>query len=258
MMQFIINSDDFGYCPGINAAILYCHTHGILTSTTLMANGLFFEQAVQLAKAHPTLGVGVHLVMTFGRPLLDDMPSLTDEAGNFLKRTAFDEQSTIDAHELYREWQAQIEKVKAAGIIPTHLDSHHHMHNFNETTREVIEQLATDYQLPVRGNFEAHEGLTTVEHFVGDFDLVGMEPASKQQTYVEELLATLHRYESVEMMCHAGFLDSVLVANSSFTEPRMYQVPLLTDSILVDRIQADSTIKLATYNDLSSGNTENC
>ena len=78
MSLVIINADDFGYSQGINLGIIEAHKNGILSSTTMMANMPGFEHGVELAKNNPKLGIGVHLNLTCGKPLLDNVPSLTD------------------------------------------------------------------------------------------------------------------------------------------------------------------------------------
>src|SRR5689334_13538773 len=62
----IVNADDFGMTEGHNSAIVDAHRSGIVTSTSLLANGYSFDHAVALAKQQPTLGVGVHLTLTEG------------------------------------------------------------------------------------------------------------------------------------------------------------------------------------------------
>jgi chitin disaccharide deacetylase len=69
MKQLIVNADDFGMAPGVNRAILEAHRTGIVTSTSLLANGAAFDEAAAAARATPTLAVGVHLNLTQGRPL---------------------------------------------------------------------------------------------------------------------------------------------------------------------------------------------
>lgn len=82
-MKLIVNADDFGYSKGVNLGIIEAHRAGVVTSTTTMVNMGGFEHAVQLARETPTLGVGIHLVLTCGAPVSHDVPSLTDEHGRF-------------------------------------------------------------------------------------------------------------------------------------------------------------------------------
>jgi chitin disaccharide deacetylase len=69
MKQLILNADDFGLTRGVNEGIIRAHREGVLTSTTLMAGGAAFEDAVERAKANPGLGVGCHLVLVGGHAI---------------------------------------------------------------------------------------------------------------------------------------------------------------------------------------------
>jgi hopanoid biosynthesis associated protein HpnK len=168
MKQLIVNADDFGMTEGVNRAILEAHRGGIVTSTSLLANGAAFASAVELARQTPSLGVGVHLNLTEGRPVsgADGVPGLTSSTGEFfagsgrlmmrmLRRRA-------TAGEVEREFRAQIEKVLAAGVTPTHLDGHQHVHMWPPVF-EVTARLAGEYGIGgVRCSRERHAGLTGI------------------------------------------------------------------------------------------------
>lgn len=83
LKKLIVNADDFGMTEGNTLATIICHESGILTSTTLMVNMPYAREAARLALKHPDLGVGIHLVLTIGRPLIEGAKSFTDENGNF-------------------------------------------------------------------------------------------------------------------------------------------------------------------------------
>ena len=138
--------------PGVNRAIVRAHREGILTSTSLLANGASFDEAVALVRENPSLGVGVHLNLTQGRPLSDPrtLGALLDGGGEFLGR----------AEPLYfrmllgriaecaveQEFRAQIERLCDAGLQPTHLDGHQHVHMWPPVFR-VTARLAAEYGL---------------------------------------------------------------------------------------------------------------
>src|SRR5262245_6511599 len=84
-IPLIINGDDFGYSEAVNRAIIRAHLEGILTSASLMVNERAAEDAVELAKAHPGMAVGLHLVLSQGRAALphDEIPQITDSQGRF-------------------------------------------------------------------------------------------------------------------------------------------------------------------------------
>ena len=134
MKQLIINADDFGLHPLINKGIIKGHSEGIITSTSLMPSAPYFDEAVQLAKANPSLGVGVHLTLVGGvKPACTSgVNSLLTADGVFPEDyTVFAKKwytGSIKKNELVKELETQIEKVLTAGIVPTHIDSHQHMH----------------------------------------------------------------------------------------------------------------------------------
>src|SRR5262245_47506187 len=85
LKQLILNADDFGLASCVNDAVVEAHRHGVLTSASLMVNGLGFEDAVRQAKQNPSLAVGLHLVLLQGRatPSARHIPELTDTSGCF-------------------------------------------------------------------------------------------------------------------------------------------------------------------------------
>ncbi len=251
MSKLIINSDDFGYGRAINHAVIDTYREGILTSTTLMTNTPGFDQAVELAKKNPKLGVGVHLTLTHLKPLRDDVPSLVDETGHFYRPDAYRAGLAIaDSAELYKEWETQIEKVFAAGIQPTHLDSHHNAHLFNEHHEEVLLALAQKYGLPLRGNLETDQAYQTTTYFEPSFDTVSVLEPFEQEQYLKSLLERIKAHESTEIMCHVGYVDKELLKHSSFSEPRVHQVEMLIDSPFAQHIREDEAIELATFADI--------
>jgi hopanoid biosynthesis associated protein HpnK len=134
MKQLILNADDFGMTLGVNEGIIRAHRDGILTSATLMANGEAFDDAVERARANKELGVGCHLVLVGGKCVAtkDSVASLVGAGGNlpdslplFVAKIS---SGIIRIEEIEREFRAQIGRVRAAGIEPTHLDTHKHTH----------------------------------------------------------------------------------------------------------------------------------
>jgi len=132
--NLIVNADDLGWTEGVNRGILEAFHHGIVTSASLLANGAAFAGAVEAARSAPGLGVGVHLNLSDGPPVADreTVTSFLRSNGEFaggpeslLFRRA---RGGLVLAEVEREWHAQIQKVRDAGIAPTHLDGHKHVH----------------------------------------------------------------------------------------------------------------------------------
>lgn len=247
MKKLIINADDFGLTPGVNLGIIESHTQGILTSTTLMANMVGFEHAVQLAKEHPTLGVGVHLVLTAGRPLTE-CTSLVNDEGDFLKLPFYETVFNIEFDELYLEWKAQIDKVINAGIIPTHLDSHHHIHTVKGIA-DIFIRLAREYQLPVRNNFVVADDIKTVDKFILEFDSLTQSNSIWEPLFFHNLLIDFQHSDTIELMCHPGLIDASLMSVSGLVENRPLVCELLKEKRFKDFFNKEK-ISLLTYRDL--------
>ncbi len=152
MRRAIINADDFGLCRGVNEGIIKAHREGVLTSATLMANMPGFDEAVALARENPRLGVGIHLNILRGAPVspADKVPTLLAPSGLmwgsvyvFLRRLWA---GRISLAEVEAELRAQIEKVLAAGVAATHVDSEKHIHTIPAVFRTVV-RVIPDYGL---------------------------------------------------------------------------------------------------------------
>lgn len=161
--MLIINADDFGLTPGVNAAILDSHRNGVVTSASLMANGAAFDAAVEMSHAAPRLGVGLHLNLVEGRPVAAsaDVASLVDASGCFRGKWSLVRRSlcgAIDPGHVRRETAAQIHRLRAAGIEPTHLDSHQHVHSLPGLFPEIIETALGLGVTAVRVPFERLSG----------------------------------------------------------------------------------------------------
>lgn len=131
--NLIVNADDLGWTEGVNRGIAEAHRQGLVTSTSLLANGSAFESALYVARGNPELGVGVHLNLSDGLPaaLPREVPDLLNQSGYLeagpeillLRITS----RSLPLKQVEREWDAQITKVRCSGIQPSHLDGHKHV-----------------------------------------------------------------------------------------------------------------------------------
>jgi len=144
MYKLIINADDFGLDEGVNRGIAVSFTRGILSSTTILANGSAFEDAVEQVRKNPVIRTGIHFNILRGFPIADKtvVAGLLDKDGSFLKdirklllRLSL---GRIKEDQLERELSAQIEKVLSAGLKITHLDSEKHLHLFPAVFKVVV------------------------------------------------------------------------------------------------------------------------
>jgi chitin disaccharide deacetylase len=154
LRSLVVNADDLGLTAGVNAGIFDAHDRGILTSASLFASGPATADAVRGAWARPSLGVGVHLTLVDGTPMLPPhrVPSLVEDDGRFPAswkpfivaclrgRVALDE--------VERELTAQIDRIRSEGIGLTHLDAHKHVHAFPPIFK-IVARLAERFGIPV-------------------------------------------------------------------------------------------------------------
>ncbi|NRS46943.1 chitin disaccharide deacetylase [Brevibacillus sp. HB2.2] len=247
-MKLIVNADDFGYSKGVNLGIVEAHREGVVTSATLMVNMEGFEHAVGLAKEHPTLGVGIHLVLTCGSPVSQDVPSLTDGEGRF--RRGQDHLISAAPEEIERELRAQLGRFVASGLKLTHIDSHHHVHA-HPAVLPIVLKLAEEYRVPVRypwmsGTQEQRDqsSVLTTEgfshHFYGD-DLT-------VQSFVR-IVEDMSDYPVVEIMTHPAYLDEAVLTGSSYAKQRTTELKILTAAELKQYIR-DQKIQLVTFSEL--------
>ena len=133
MKNLIVNADDLGWTEGVNRGILEAHREGLVTSTSLLANGRAFDSAVAARSGNTELGIGVHLNLSDGPPTApaNTVAGLLNKAGeleggpeSLLLRIA---RRTLPLQEVEREWEAQILKIRQGGIQPTHVDGHKHV-----------------------------------------------------------------------------------------------------------------------------------
>jgi hopanoid biosynthesis associated protein HpnK len=234
-VRLIVNADDFGLSEAVNRAVIEAHEHGIVTSTSIMAGGSAFEHAAELAVRCPTLDVGVHLTLTEQRPVAESVPSLVRSDGRFAPHaTDFARhwlRGAIALADVRRELDAQIRRVRAHGVRPTHLDGHQHVHVLPGIAR-VVAELAREHgigavRLPIErprgymlkdlGNLKRVaeqialgtfatlsplKRLRRVDRFVG-FYFGGRLNEQNLRTVLERLPAR----KTVELMCHPGFED---------------------------------------------------
>lgn len=258
MKRLVINADDFGFTRDVNAGIIQAHRQGVLTSTTLMANGIAFENAVQLARETPSLDIGCHLVLVQGASVL---------TGRNFPRTLPGVVAALLSGKLdiYAELRAQIEKILTAGILPTHLDSHKHTHLMPKIFREVV-RLAKEFEIAYVRLPLDHSGFLarmpgglacryyrrlgrrtnvhTLDHFTG-FRLTGSLTERSFATALSSLPEG-----TTEFMCHPGFLGYELThAPTRLKESRLQEFTALISPRIRELI-SELEIELVSFRDL--------
>ncbi|RDW20707.1 chitin disaccharide deacetylase [Oceanobacillus chungangensis] len=237
MIKLIVNADDFGYSRAVNFGIIDAFTHGIVNSATLMTNMPGAEHAFILARNNPDLHVGIHLVLTCGRPILDDVPSLVDESGNFKSLKVLLKGNNLNLDDVEKEWTAQIEKFLDSGIRLTHFDSHHHVHAIAELL-PIVQKLSRKYNLAVRrADNDAIEGVPAFSNqFLHDF-----YGKTATYDYFEDLPNRVQDGITVEVMTHPGYLDNAILNGSSYNTDRVKELDILTS------IKLPATVELFNF-----------
>jgi chitin disaccharide deacetylase len=285
--NLIVNADDLGWTDGVNRGILDAFRGGIVTSTTLLANGAAFAEAVKAAKSAPRLALGVHLNLSDGEPVADreSVISLLNDDGRFAsgpesllwKRA----RRGLILDEVEEEWDAQIQKVRDAGIRPTHLDGHKHVHMLPgffeialrlakkhgiEAVRVSLEEsslraaLASGSQhragvvmtqgVQARGlkllardarKRAARMGIATADYFCGIAQTGELTLAG-----VEQLLKNLPD-GTTELICHPGYADEALQKTATRLQAsRQKELEILTDT-RIRNLVASQGIRLIDY-----------
>jgi hopanoid biosynthesis associated protein HpnK len=145
MKQLIITADDFGLSGGVNRAVEQGWKEGLLTCASIMPGAAAFADAIKIARRNPGLQIGLHLTLVQGRAVLPpaEIPALVDADGNFNDNPVATGFRYFMDRGLYcqlkREVEAQIKKVRDAGISLTHIDGHLNMHLHPTVFRILIE-----------------------------------------------------------------------------------------------------------------------
>jgi len=253
MRRLFVNADDFALTDGVTEGIVAALESGIVGGTTAMvcAAGAV-ERLTGMAGRLPGR-IGLHLQLTGGIPCLPagEVPSLVGPDGRFpRKKIAV---GSVDPDEVRREWRAQLARLRACGIEPSHLDSHHHIHKRPEVYPVYLE-LARELGLPARALSTAmrqdmdaagvpHAGACITDWFAEDLS------AERLLALVDAAFAGLPDGAVVEVMAHPGRCDAALEAISTYAAGRESEFRVLTDP-LVRRELATRGITVAGPGDL--------
>jgi predicted glycoside hydrolase/deacetylase ChbG (UPF0249 family) len=190
----LVNADDFGFTADVNAGILEAFQRGIVRSTTLMACGAAFEDAARLARTHPELDVGCHLMLVQGLGLPASLPELLLAIARRRIR-------------VYDELARQVGHILEAGLRPSHLDTHKHTHLLPPVLGAVC-RIAREFGIPwVRKPMLLRvPGCRTTDHFAG-FTLTGRLDTAALLRVIRNL-----RPGTTEFMCHPGRCGPELLA----------------------------------------------
>ena len=286
MRRLIVNADDFGLTPGVNRAIAEAHRGGVVTSSTLMATGGAFGDAVTVARSVPRLAIGCHVVLIDGQPVLpgETIPNLVDAAsqgrfcstlGSFARRAAT---GRISAGQIEAEAAAQIRKLQEAGILVSHLDTHKHIHILPQVLRPLLRAARACGVQCVRNPFEPLHISLLAGHlelwrqfakvtllgglagrFCAEVQRVGMLTCDGSigvvttgfldQTLLNRMIDSLPE-GTWELVCHPGYHDAELnQVRTRLRESRVAELQILT-SEEIRQLLARNGVQLISYRNL--------
>ncbi|MGB1272441.1 MAG: carbohydrate deacetylase [Endozoicomonas sp.] len=265
-MKLIVNADDFGLTRGVNLGIIEAFQQGIVRSTTLMMGMPAVEHAAHLALQNPSLKIGVHLRLTTGRPMADNVGSLlaadalmaadallaadalmdkdktgTSKQGQLQPQSQFWDNQSMNPDHIEKELRAQIEHFLKLGIPLSHLDGHHHCHRHPQVAT-IATRLAAEYQVPLRPTQEStlyrNTTLGFSDGFYGD-DLT-------TEAFLSIVKQQLSHAQVLEMMTHPALVDEPLLKASGYAIPRTRELAILTDPSLSQAL-SDMDVSITDY-----------
>lgn len=273
--SLIINADDYGHTTGVSEGIRQAHLQGIVSSTTAMMNRpAAVEELPKAAALCPRLGLGVHLVLTTGSPLLPPakVSTLVDPEGRFNHRDAqIARLDSIDLDQVDAEWHAQVELfVKTTGRNPDHLDSHHHSSYFSPALFERMLRLAEELHYPIRSPFadvnnpaadylpgdSSGQELDEIKKLLGEFNpkrpqrfFANFYDEGASPTHLREILhevAASPEGQVCELMCHPAVVTDELRQISDYSDMRGVELQVLTNPALQSLLK-ELEIELVTF-----------
>jgi hopanoid biosynthesis associated protein HpnK len=286
--RLIVNADDFGLTRGVNRAIVESHRDGIVTSSTLMANGQAFEDAIVHAKSASRLSIGCHVVLVDGSPVLGGQQASTlfdqkaddgrfyDGLGAFALRAV---SGRVDADEIEAEVTAQIRKLQSAGVSVSHLDTHKHTHILPQVLRALLRAARTCGVPAVRNPFgpvrfsilakyprlwKRYGQVTVLNRLGGRFrnsvtnagmlttdGTVGVVATGAMDSYLFRSIVDSLPEGTWELVCHPGYNDAELGSiRTRLRESRAVELRLLTSPKALELL-VRSGVQLISYRDLA-------
>ncbi len=257
-MKVIINADDYGLTRGVSEGILLGMRNGVITDTSAIVNADAFEECARLARTQGIKAMGLHCLLTMGKPLSDPqtIPSLVNEQGMFMSREQF-MAADISLTEAEAELELQIAKLQRSGLQLSHIDTHHGFMGKSKAMSELFIKLAKKYHVPLRNEFVRGDKLVSVKPI--DLSQAGVRctdalyinhgyPHHTTVEVIESLQKAMRQYETIEICCHAGFSDDELRALSVLNEDRKLELDVMLDPQLRAFIQTND-LHLMSYAD---------
>lgn len=283
--RLIVNADDYGLSPGVTEGILLAHRKGLVTSTSFMVNQPASEYALKQIPTVPKLGVGIHLNLDAGHPVLPPakIPSLVTKDGTFHCYSQLAPKLwrwQVSPAEIEAEFRAQIRWMKERGFSPTHADSHHHVHMYPAAARSFLRAVKAEGIQKVRTTLNRswpkdgtiggpYEGSLLRRVLVLGFRRVLQSVVFRELQSPDCRVCFLPRYRhnleileegwrlalsnlplgTYELGCHPGIADPASPEEKNYHKQRELELRLVTDPE-IRSICERSGIRLITYKEI--------
>lgn len=233
MWRLFVNADDFGLTDGVSEGIAAAMEAGLVGGTTAMVCPAGAEARLRRWGSALAGRVGLHLQLTGGVPCLPvaEIPSLVGPDGAFpRKKMAV---GNVDPDQVRREWRGQVARLRACGIEPSHVDTHHHIHKRSDVFPIFLE-LARELKVPARALTDGMRraldaaGVPHTDCCITDWFDQDTTPR-RLLALVDKAIATLPAGGTIEIMTHPGHCDAALEAISTYAGGRDVELGVLTD-----------------------------
>jgi predicted glycoside hydrolase/deacetylase ChbG (UPF0249 family) len=280
--RLIVNADDLGLSRGITDGIFLAHQQGIVTSSSYMVNQPASEYAAERVQNYPALDVGIHLNLCQGKPVLPPsaVSTLVGADGCFLPPSRMARRLTLwraSPKEILNEFCAQIDRMTAAGLTPSHADSHHRFHFYPaaavafekavrsrgisraRAARKVFWPANGSASKAHAGSYFRRRGVYAYNEFLQKVLFrnlklpdagVAFHPAfrGKLQNLPEAWNFTLRNMPAgtYEIWCHPGFPEAGFSETDRLSKQRVLEIKILTDPVLGTNVR-DAGIELTAF-----------
>jgi predicted glycoside hydrolase/deacetylase ChbG (UPF0249 family) len=264
----IVHADDLGMAHSVNAATVKAFETGLVNSGSIMVPCPWLSEIAAYARANPQADLGLHLTLTsewthyrWG-PVTpkDRVSSLLDKDGYF-RLIETDAAQKADPKEVELEIRAQVERAKALGIVPTHLDSHMGTLYQSKELFDVFLRVARDYKLPVRVAKEWGPRIEVLQASITPNDvfidrILDINPTVAPQDWAKFYSDAIRKLEPgvTEVVIHLAYDDGEM-RGATFDHPnwgaawRQRDFDFFTSDAF-RKLLAENQIKLITWREL--------
>lgn len=237
----IINADDYGFFPSVSRGIVYCAKQGVVTAIGIMANGPQFDSLVGKLHDLSQISFGIHLNVTYGKPISKDCAQYLEATGGFFpgkfKTAGMVIKKQLPVSAVMAEWRAQIERCFDSGLDIRFLNTHEHIHLLPPLAGPIL-GIAQEYGIrhvrhpepewktrPLTCNAFLRNFLIQITNFFNrthrsylPIPVIGIAASGKLTTeYLDQRFGLLKPGKTYELMCHPGYHDPGTIRDPALT-----------------------------------------